>query len=174
MALTTPDARLRVLNRDAARIGAIRTRAVASLQRKEIDKVNETIVTQNDLERLRVLLTRLHNWGDIPPEHLRDLEDRLKAAKVIESADLPRSVVTMNSLVGLRDVDLDEKFSCTLSYPEEADVVKHKVSVTVPLGNRMLGAREGDTIDCPVPSGNRTLRVERVYYQPEAAGDLHL
>lgn len=134
----------------------------------------KVLITQCDRERLLALLTRLRNWGNTPPNHLHALEQRLEAATVIETVDVPRSVVTMNSLVGLRDVDLNEKFSCTLSYPEEADVVKHKVSVTVPLGNRMLGAREGDTIECPVSSGLRTLRVERVYYQPEAARDFHL
>jgi regulator of nucleoside diphosphate kinase len=61
-----------------------------------------------------------------------------------------------------------------LTYPEDADVVKHKVSVTVPLGSRMLGAREGESIECPVSCGVRTLRIERVYYQPEAARDFHL
>jgi regulator of nucleoside diphosphate kinase len=134
----------------------------------------KVLITQCDRERLLALLTRLRNWGNTPPDHLRALEERLETATVIETMDVPRSVVTMNSLVSLRDVDLNAKFSCTLSYPEEADVVKHKVSVTVPLGNRMLGAREGDTIECPVASGCRTLRVERVYYQPEAARDFHL
>ena len=134
----------------------------------------KVLITQCDRERLLALLTRLRNWGNTPPDHMRALEERLETATVIETVDVPRSVVTMNSLVGLRDVDLNEKFSCTLSYPEEADVEKHKVSVTVPLGNRMLGAREGDTIECPVAAGHRTLRVERVYYQPEAARDFHL
>ena len=134
----------------------------------------KVLITESDQERLLALLTRLRNWGDTPPDHLKALAQRLEDATVIDTVDVPRSVVTMNSLVGLSDVDLNEKFSCTLSYPEEADVVKHKVSVTVPLGNRMLGAREGDTIECPVAAGHRTLRVERVYYQPEAARDFHL
>jgi regulator of nucleoside diphosphate kinase len=134
----------------------------------------KVLITQSDRERLLTLLTRLRDWGDTPADHLSALERRLEAATVIETADVPRTVVTMNSLVGLRDVDLNQKFSCTLSYPEDADVTKHKVSVTVPLGNRLLGAREGDTIECPVASGLRTLRVERVYYQPEAARDFQL
>jgi regulator of nucleoside diphosphate kinase len=136
--------------------------------------MSDVMITRSDRERLLTLLTRLRNWGDTPSDHLRALEERLEDATVIDTVDVPRPVVTMNSLVGLRDIDLNEKFSCTLSYPEEADVVKRKVSVTVPLGNRMLGAREGDTIECPVPSGRRTLRIERVYYQPEAARDFHL
>jgi len=136
--------------------------------------MSQVMITQGDRERLLALLIRLRNWGNTPPDHLRALEERLETATVIETMDVPRSVVTMNSLVGLRDLNLNEKFSCTLSYPEDADVVKHKVSVTMPLGNSMLGAREGDMIECPVSSGLRTLRVERVYYQPEAARDFHL
>ena len=134
----------------------------------------KVLITRCDRERLMALLTRLRNWGDTPSEHLSALKERLETASVIDTADVPRSVITMNSLVGLRDVELNEKFSCTLSYPEEADVEKRKVSVTAPLGNRMLGTREGETIECPVASGLRTLRVERVYYQPEAARDFHL
>ena len=134
----------------------------------------KALITQCDRERLLALLTRLRNWGNTPPDHMRALEERLETATVIETVDVPRSVVTMNSLVGLRDVELNEKFSCTLSYPEEADVVKHKVSVTAPLGHSMLGAREGDMIECPISTSVRMMRVERVYYQPEAAGDFHL
>ena len=134
----------------------------------------KVLITERDRERLLVVLARLRGWGDTPPDNLSALAERLQTATVIDTVDVPRSVVTMNSLVGLRDLELNEKLSCTLSYPEEADVVKHKVSVTVPLGSRMLGAREGDVIECPVRSGLRTLRVERVYYQPEAARDFHL
>ena len=134
----------------------------------------KVLITKSDRERLLAVLARLRDWGDTPPDNLSDLAERLQAAIAIDTVDVPRSVITMNSLVGLRDVELNEKLSCTLSYPEEADVVKHKVSVMVPLGSRMLGAREGDVIECPVPSGLRTLRVERVFYQPEAARDFHL
>jgi regulator of nucleoside diphosphate kinase len=136
--------------------------------------MSQATITQSDRARLLMLLTRLRNWGDTPPDHLRALEDRLETATVVETADVPCSVVTMNSLVELRDMELNQKFSCTLSYPEGADAVRHKVSVTAPLGNRMLGAREGDTIEFPVSSGVRTLRIERVFYQPEAARDFHL
>jgi regulator of nucleoside diphosphate kinase len=136
--------------------------------------ISRVMITRGDRERLLTLLTRLKNWGNTPPGHLRALEARLGAATVIARTEVPHSIVTMNSLVRLRDTELNETFCCTLSYPEEADRVKHRVSVTVPLGSCMLGAREGDTIKYPAASGLRTLRIERVYYQPEAARDFHL
>ena len=124
-------------------------------------KEQKVLITERDRVRLLGVLSRLREWGDTSPAELDALAERLESATVIDADDIPRSIVTMNSLVGLRDLDLNERFCCTLSYPEEADVVKHKVSVTVPLGRRILGAREGDTIECPVPSGLRSLRVER-------------
>ncbi|MGB7160122.1 MAG: GreA/GreB family elongation factor [Tepidisphaeraceae bacterium] len=137
-------------------------------------KLQKALITERDSEQLLALLGHLRETGEAQRECLDRLATRLEAATVIDVEDIPRSVVTMNSLVGLRDLAANEKFSCTLAYPDQADVVKHKVAVTVPLGADMLGSRVGDTIECPVPSGVRTLRVERVFYQPEAARDFHL
>jgi regulator of nucleoside diphosphate kinase len=137
-------------------------------------KPQKALITVRDSERLLALLGRLRETGEAQRECLDRLATRLEAATVIDVEDIPRSVVTMNSLVGLRDLEANEKLSCTLAYPDQADVVNHKVSVTVPLGTGMLGSRVGDTIECPAPSGVRTLRVERVFYQPEAARDFHL
>jgi regulator of nucleoside diphosphate kinase len=49
-----------------------------------------------------------------------------------------------------------------------------KVSVLAPLGMALLGARAGDTVLVHAPAGIRRLKIERVLYQPESAGDLHL
>jgi regulator of nucleoside diphosphate kinase len=80
----------------------------------------------------------------------------------------------MNSLVGLRDLERNEKFSCKLVFPELADPGRHLVSVLLPLGRAILGARVGQVVECPGATGPRRLRIERVFYQPEAARDLHL
>jgi regulator of nucleoside diphosphate kinase len=132
------------------------------------------LITERDRERLRTVVERLRETQSIPTDEIDRLAERLEVATVIAVEDIPRSVVTMNSLVGLRNLDADEKFSCTLACPDEADIERHKVSVAAPLGSGILGARVGDTLACPSPSGVRTLRVERVFYQPEAARDYHL
>jgi regulator of nucleoside diphosphate kinase len=131
-------------------------------------------ITNRDAERLRGLVNRLRKTGNVDEDDLAQLEQRVEMARVIHAEDIPRSVVTMNSLVGLRNLQANEKFSCSVTYPEEADLIKRKVSVATPLGRALLGSRVGDTIECPVESGVRALRVDRVYYQPEAARDFHL
>jgi regulator of nucleoside diphosphate kinase len=62
----------------------------------------------------------------------------------------------------------------TLVYPDEADIDDGKLSVLAPLGIALLGTRVGQTLEFQVPAGTRRLRVEKILYQPEAAGDFHL
>jgi len=59
-------------------------------------------------------------------------------------------------------------------YPDEADFTVGKVSILAPLGSALLGARAGSVIKVHAPTGVRRMKVERILYQPEAAGDFHL
>jgi regulator of nucleoside diphosphate kinase len=135
---------------------------------------NQHLLTQVDQLRLRELLDHLSAAGQVPRSHLDLLSDRVRAARVVEPREVPRDVVTMNSLVGIRSLENDEKWSCTLAYPQDASLVERKVAVTVPLGAMLLGRRVGDTLESSELLGQRRFVVERVYYQPEAAGDFHL
>jgi regulator of nucleoside diphosphate kinase len=62
----------------------------------------------------------------------------------------------------------------TLVFPEQADYEVRRISVLAPIGTAMLGQREGDEFEWVVPDGPVRLRVEKVIYQPEAAGHFHL
>jgi regulator of nucleoside diphosphate kinase len=62
----------------------------------------------------------------------------------------------------------------TLVFPSDADVEQDKTSVLAPLGTAVLGYRLGDTFEWRMPGRVRRLKLERVLYQPEAAGDYHL
>jgi transcription elongation GreA/GreB family factor len=44
----------------------------------------------------------------------------------------------------------------------------------VPVGTAILGYREGAVVEWSVPFGQRWLSIEKILYQPEAAGDYHL
>lgn len=49
-----------------------------------------------------------------------------------------------------------------------------KISILAPIETAMLGHRVGDVFEREVPAGKRRLKVERILYQPEAAGDYDL
>jgi regulator of nucleoside diphosphate kinase len=67
-----------------------------------------------------------------------------------------------------------ESETYTLVYPDEADILAGRLSVLAPLGIALLGARVGQVVEFDAPAGARRLKVEKVLYQPEGAGDFHL
>lgn len=130
-------------------------------------------ITQSDLERLqKLVIERRAREGS--SKHLRDLEDELQKAVVVDATLVPADVVTMHSKVELFDLDSGSADVCTLVFPEESDVEQAKVSVLAPIGTAILGYRVGDTFEWQVPAGTRRLQIAKILYQPEAAGDWHL
>jgi len=131
------------------------------------------VITETDFDRLRHLLES-PRYRATQPVLLRSLKDELDRAKVVSGADVPKGVVTMHSVVRVRDLVDGESDTYTLVYPEEAAIGGGKLSVLAPMGRALLGARPGQVIEFEAPGGLRRLKVVRVLYQPEAAGDFHL
>jgi regulator of nucleoside diphosphate kinase len=133
----------------------------------------EIYVTAFDVERLRKLLEGARLWSTRDREHLQALEAELDRARVVAPQDIPGDVVTMNSAVLVKDLDTGAEMTLTLVFPSEAGLELGKISIVAPVGTALLGYRVGDTIEWKVPGRVRRLRVEKVIYQPEAAGDYH-
>jgi regulator of nucleoside diphosphate kinase len=126
-------------------------------------------VSSRDLERLEAVLATLP--FDAPAR--TQLQAELDRAEVVEPAQVPPNVVTMNSIVRFRTGN-GEVFERTLVYPRDAQADGGKVSVLAPVGAAMLGLSVGDRIEWPGPDGQPiAVRVSELVYQPERAGDLH-
>ena len=76
-------------------------------------------------------------------------------------------------LLGLVRLD-GEAVEVALVYPEEADDSAGKLSVCSDVGTAILGYKEGDAFDWRMTHRTRHVRIEKVLYQPEAAGHFHL
>lgn len=68
----------------------------------------------------------------------------------------------------------DEKVEVALVYPQDADDSAGKLSVYSDIGTAILGYKEGDAFDWRIPNRTRRISIEKVLYQPEAAGDFDL
>ncbi len=136
-------------------------------------KQRQIFITAMDKKRLDELITVAREFDGHARKDLNDLAAELDRASVVESKKVPASVVTMNSKVILHDLDTSEDETYDLVFPNEADANAGAISVLAPIGTAILGYREGDVVEWPVPSGLRRLRIEKVLYQPEAAGDFH-
>lgn len=130
----------------------------------------DIFITEEDHERLTNLLSGVVRRTTRDRAHLDKLSDELDRAHIVPAAEIPPDVVTMGSEVALRDLDTGEEMTFKVVYPSEANVEQQKVSVLAPLGTAVLGYRAGDDIEWNVPGRTRRIRIERVLYQPEAAG----
>jgi len=130
-------------------------------------------ITKPDHERLTKLI-EVEREGDANREYLARLEEELDRAEAVQQKDIPADVITMRSMVRLKDLNTHEEMIYQLVFPTEANYDKGRISVLAPIGTAMLGYRRGDVIEWQVPSGVRRLSVEEVLYQPESKGEYHL
>jgi len=127
-------------------------------------------ITQTDLERLTDAIRRHRNRAG-SGQHLAKLQNELDRALVYAPSSIPAEVITMRSTFELMDLETGQTEVHTLVFPGETDTAPENLSVLAPVGTAALGYRVGDEFECPVPAGVRHLKVTRVLYQPEAAGD---
>jgi regulator of nucleoside diphosphate kinase len=131
-------------------------------------------ITEFDFQRLNRLLRQAQHSDYRGSEYLAELQAELDHAQLVSSHAISQEIVTMNSKVVLLDLATRKEETYTLVFPEEADLSQGKISILAPIGIAMLGYGIGDTFEWEVPAGKRRLKVKRIIYQPEAAGDYHL
>ncbi len=131
-------------------------------------------ITELDLSRLTALIDSQKGSNLRDKDHLTDLEDELSRADVVASKDVPPNIVTMNSKVRLRDIQSGKTMERTLAYPRDAHSADGTLSIMTPIGTAIIGYAEGDVIEWAVPGGLKHIKIEKILYQPEAAGDYHL
>jgi regulator of nucleoside diphosphate kinase len=127
-------------------------------------------ITQFDLSRLKELLQVGVSFSVRDREALESLQGELDRALIVEPTAVPPDVVTMQSRVRLKDLEMNEEKVYTLVFPSEANLEQQKISILAPIGTAILGYRVGDTVEWRVPGRLRNYRIEEVLYQPEAAG----
>lgn len=152
---------------------AARRQAAASAPDRA--ETREIYVSKFDRERLKelVLVARCFGKG-AHQEHLDELEAKLDRARIVSPSEAPGDLVTMNSRVLLRDLDTGAEAVCLLTFPKDAAHIQEGVSILERLGTALLGSRVNDILEVSDESGRRAHKVERIMYQPEAAGDYHL
>ena len=131
------------------------------------------VITAADFDRLHGLVES-PRYRTTHADLLHTLKEELDRGEVVRPDRVPKNVVTMRSMMRICDLDDNQRETYTLVYPDEADIISGKLSVLAPLGTALLGTRAGQVVSFDAPAGQRRLKVEKILYQPEAAGDLHL
>jgi len=103
------------------------------------------LLTQPDVERLRRLARKFRNLGGYWDRAVREIEALLAQAEIIEDHSAAGDLVTINSVLRLRNLDCGAEATYILVDPSEADNVDNGLSILFPLGLAVLGRRAGET-----------------------------
>jgi transcription elongation factor GreA len=87
-------------------------------------------------------------------EHkIAQLEERLANARVIDTREVDTSVVSVGSVVRLRDVDAKETVEYHIVGSAEANPAERKLSNESPVGKAIMGRKKGETVEVATPRG---------------------
>ena len=104
------------------------------------------------------------------PDHLGELRHFLAMANPVPPDRIPPDLVTMNSVVCIRDAAAGETDTFALVYPYDADGTPNGRSITAPFGASVFGRRVGEHIAWATRRGLRHAIIEALRYQPEREG----
>lgn len=96
--------------------------------------------------------------------HIRDLEDKLARAEVIDPAKLSGEKIIFSSTVTVEDLDSGESQRFQIVGQDEADSKAGRISYTSPLARAMIGKAEGDEVSVQTPRGVRQYEIVKVEY----------
>ncbi|WP_024621489.1 transcription elongation factor GreA [Metaclostridioides mangenotii] len=86
-------------------------------------------------------------------ERIVKLENMLRKAVIIDESNIDLSVVTIGSIIKLKDLEFDEDIEYAIVGSAEADPYDGKISNESPVGQALLGRSVGETVEVQVPDG---------------------
>ncbi len=93
---------------------------------------------------------------------IKDLEDKLARAEIIDPSKLRGSHVRFGATVTLTNVDTDEEVTYQIVGAEEADLDAGTISISSPLARALIGKEVGDEVKVQLPVGLRHYEIGAV------------
>ena len=87
------------------------------------------------------------------------LKEQLRAARVIDTSDIPKDVVSVGSKVKVKDLDDGSTDEYQIVGSAEADPSAKRLSNESPVGRAVLGHKKGDVVEVAVPAGALRLQI---------------
>ncbi|MBQ9369958.1 MAG: transcription elongation factor GreA [Clostridia bacterium] len=85
--------------------------------------------------------------------HIRELDETLKRAKVIDGDAIDTKSVSVGCFVKIHDIEYDEIEEYKIVGSAEANYAEHKISNESILGASLLGHKVGDVVEVRAPAG---------------------
>jgi regulator of nucleoside diphosphate kinase len=134
----------------------------------------DLIVNKLDFARIKKCIGDARYFNSINKVEAERLIKELESAKVVEPEAIPSNVVTMNSIVRMSFLNTQQQVQFQIVYPDQANMKENKISIFSPIATALIGYQVGDEIEWIVPAGLTKIRIDKIIYQPEAAGHYNL
>ncbi|EQF22610.1 MULTISPECIES: transcription elongation factor GreA [unclassified Clostridioides] len=86
-------------------------------------------------------------------ERILKLENMVRKAVIIDESKIDLNVVTIGSIVKVKDLEFDEDVEYTIVGSTEADPYDGKISNESPVGKALLGRAVKEVVEVQVPDG---------------------
>jgi transcription elongation factor GreA len=96
---------------------------------------------------------------------IKDIEDKLGRAEVIDPAKLSGSRVSFGATVELSNTDTEESVTYQIVGTEEANVNDGLISISAPLARALIGKQVGDEVRVKLPAGERNYEVVDIRFE---------
>lgn len=93
---------------------------------------------------------------------IKELEDMIENAVVIDESQIDSSVVSLGSVVKAYDVEFDEEITYNVVGSNEANPFEGKISDQSPIGRAIIGAKAGDEVTIDAPGGSMHIKILEV------------
>lgn len=96
---------------------------------------------------------------------IKELNDKIARAQVINPADLDSDKVVFGATVTLFEADTDTSVTYQIVGEDEADIKAGKISVTSPVGKALIGHRLDEEVRIKVPSGIKIYEITDIKFE---------
>ena len=96
---------------------------------------------------------------------IKDIEDKLSRAEVIDPTKLSGDRVRFGAKVTLTNLDTDEESTYQIVGADEADINQGLISISAPLARALIGKTLGDEVVVNLPAGKRRYEIGSVEFR---------
>ncbi|HEY3664724.1 MAG TPA: transcription elongation factor GreA [Polyangiaceae bacterium] len=96
---------------------------------------------------------------------IKDIEDKLSRAEVIDPTRLSGDKVRFGATVLLTNLDTDEENTYQIVGADEADLKNGTISVSAPLSRALIGKSTGDEVVVTLPGGTRRYEIGSIEFR---------
>jgi transcription elongation factor GreA len=123
-----------------------------TVKRKEVTQKIKTALGFGDLSE-NSEYDEAKNEQAFVEGRIATLENMLKNAKVIDDDDVNTNVVSIGSIVRVKDLEFGDELEFKIVGSAEADPMQMKISNEAPIGRGLLGKKQGEKAEIQVPDG---------------------